>query len=253
MSIQTSVQGGLLRPLRKAGLALASRWPWPVRARTRSGSRMFVDLRSPIGRAIYMKGDFDPKVFEPLAQVLKPGGIFLDVGANIGFYSVMARELVGDSGAVHSFEIDPRPLRCLRQTISHAGWRNVYLHEMAAGDVDGEATLQQRDDSGHSSVTRAGTGLRVKMTTLDSWSNNLEQGKVQAVKIDTEGGELPVLLGAKNLLKRHRPLLVCEVVDDPTDRRYTDTAQIFALLESAGYRWRWLVGCNDPTLVAEAV
>lgn len=91
-SIQPSVQGGLMRPIRKLGLAVATHWPFAVSSRLLGGRRMYVDLRSAIGRGIFMKGEFDPKVFEPLHAALKPGGTFLDVGANVGFYSMLALE-----------------------------------------------------------------------------------------------------------------------------------------------------------------
>jgi FkbM family methyltransferase len=251
MSLQSSVQAGWLRSVRKAGLALAQHWPWPVSARMRTGRRMYVDLRSPIGRAIYMKGEFDPKVFEPLAGRLQPGGIFVDVGANVGFYSMQALELVGANGAVHAFEIDPRPLRCLRKTIAEGPLKNVHLHEQAVGDQNGPAILVQRGDSGHSSVATEGTGVRVPMVTLDAWRENHSGGSVQAIKLDIEGGELRALRGATQLLRRERPLLVCEVVEDEQDRRHNDTQALFGLFESVGYRWRWIEGCNDATLVAE--
>ena len=252
MSLQGSVQGGLLRPLRKAGLALASWWPWPVVARLKTGRKMFVDLRSSIGRAIYMKGEFDPRVFDPLAPRLKPGGIFLDVGANIGYYSMRALDLVGEAGAVHAFEIDPRPIHCLRKTIREICLKNVVLHEQAVGDRNGPAFLVERDDCGHSSVaTEGGGGDSVPMITLDAWRERHPGGTIHAIKLDIEGGELRALRGATELLRREHPLLVCEVIEDAGDRRHGDTQALFDLLKSAGYQWRWIEGCNDATLVAE--
>ncbi len=251
MNLQNSVQVGLLRPARKVGLALAKHWPWPVAARMSTGRKMYVDLRSSLGRAIYMKGDFDPKVFEPLASRLQPGGVFVDVGANVGFYSLRALDLVGTNGAVHAFEIDPRPLRCLRKTIVKEALGNVYLHEQAVGDQNGPGFLVQREDCGHSSVATEGDGMRVPMITLDSWREKHPGGVVQAIKLDIEGGELRALRGAIELLRREQPLLVCEAVDDPQDRRRNDSQALFGLLESAGYRWRWIEGCNDATLMAE--
>ena len=89
------------------------------------------------------------------------------------------------------------------------------------------------------------------MITLDGWRERHPRGTVQAIKLDIEGGEVRALLGARELLHRERPLLVCEVVDDPEDRRRSDTRALFGLLEAAGYRWRWIEGCNDATLMAE--
>ena len=212
---------------------------------------MYVDLRSTIGQAIYMKGEFDPRVFDPLASRLKPGGVFLDVGANVGYYSMRALDLVGESGAVHAFEIDPHPLRCLRKTIEKDQLKNLLLHEQAVGDRNGFAFLVKCDDCGHSSVATDGDGASVPMITLDAWRESHPGGKVQAVKLDIEGGELRALQGAVNLLSRERPLVVCEVIRDRNDRRHNDADELFGLLRAAGYRWRWLEGCNDATLAAE--
>jgi FkbM family methyltransferase len=211
---------------------------------------MFVDLRSVIGRAIFMKGEFDPIVFEPLISVLKPGGVFLDVGANVGYYSLLARDIVGTSGKVHAFEVDPRPLRCLRRTIQVGGFMNISMHEVAVGDVDGERRLVMRGECGHSSVQIGREGLVVQMTTLDSWRKKHPQGKLQAIKLDIEGGELSGLRGAVNLLREEHPVLVCELIEEHDGRKFSEPDKIFALLESLGYRWRWLEGACDPTIVA---
>src|SRR2546428_12418028 len=95
VNIQQNARGGVLRPIRKFALAAARRWPWPVQVRTRSGRNMYVDLRSGIGRGLFMKGEFDPAVFEPLRPVLKRGDVFLDVGANVGYYRMLALDLGG--------------------------------------------------------------------------------------------------------------------------------------------------------------
>lgn len=250
-TIQGSVQTGWLRPLRKLGLAAASRWPWPVRAQTVDGRMMFVDLRSAVGRAVYMKGEFDPGVFVPLRERLKPGGVFVDVGANVGFYSLLALGAVGAEGVVHAFEIDPRPLRCLKKTLKSAGIKNLLLHEIAVGGIDGVCHLVPRSDAGNSSVQQSGDGISLPMTTLDSWRKKFPGRKIDAIKFDIEGGELEALRGAENLLRTERPLVVCEVIEESGGRKYSDPEKIFATLKSFGYRWRWLGGTNDPTIVAE--
>src|ERR1043166_3041873 len=142
INIQRSVIAGPLRPLRKLGLALAKYWPWPVEVTIVNGRRMFVDLRSAVGRGIFATKRFDPAVFEPLQSVLKPGGIFLDVGANVGYYSMLAMDLVGESGAIHAFEIDERPLRCLHKTVRRQKLVNLHIHEIAVGAAEGTGILR---------------------------------------------------------------------------------------------------------------
>lgn len=200
-----------------------------------------------------MKGEFDPAVFEPLRPVLKRGDIFLDVGANVGFYSILALDLVGAEGAIHAFEIDPRPIRCLRKTIRTGGIKNLFLHEVAVSDHDGAGHLVARTESGASSLVGEGTGPIVTMTTLDAWRARNPAGRVRAIKLDIEGGELLALRGATEFLRREHPLIVCEIIKQFTDHAGTDQSSVFRLLESLGYKMRWVEGAWSPIVVAEVL
>ena len=250
-SIQKSAQGGLLRPVRKAGLALACRWPWPVRVKLVNNRHAYVDLRSRVGRALFMKGEFDREVFTPLRAVLKPGGIFLDVGANAGFYSMLALDLIGPTGAVHAFEIDPRALRCLKKTISREAIPNFFLQEVAVSNKNEFAHLDMIADCGRTRIQSDGRGRRVPTTTLDSWRAKNPSGKIQAIKMDIEGGELRALQGATKLLREERPLLVCELLEAQAQRSGYKTNEVTQLLESLGYRIRPLEGVWYDGIVAE--
>lgn len=110
--MQSLLQYNFFSPIKKIGRKLAPIWPWPVPARVRSKT-LYIDLRSAVGRGIYVTGKFDDQVFEALSLSIKPGTVFIDVGANIGYYSLLAMDFVGTNGMVHAFEIDPRPLVCL--------------------------------------------------------------------------------------------------------------------------------------------
>ena len=251
--IQELIRNPWFRPVRSLGRGLAGRWPWPVSARLRDGRRMFVDLRSGVGRAIFAKGEFDPAVFEPLRAVLKPGGTFLDIGANVGYYSMMALDLVGASGHVHAFEIDPRPLRCLRRTIQSERISNWHLHELALGDTCGMLSLMRESDSGHSWVQpKKSDGNRVPVATLDEWYDIFGRPRIDAVKIDVEGFEPAVLRGAKEVLTMQRPLVVCEAVPGFSERHGFPPDATRELLESFGYTTSLLDGAWSPTLVGRA-
>jgi FkbM family methyltransferase len=237
-------------PLRKLGLAASRHWPWPVSVRIKAGRRMFVDLRSGVSRGIFAKGEFDPNVFEPLRSALKPGGTFLDVGSNVGFYSILAVDIVGVTGAIHAFEVDERPLRCLRKTIAHEQLGNFHLHEMAVGHRDGEVGLEMREDSGNSGVVESGGGRQVKMTKLDTWWRATGAKNIQAIKLDIEGAELLALQGAREMLRAERPLLVCEA-DEALQKRFDyGPRQLVDEFATLGYRVESLAGTWSPTVVA---
>jgi FkbM family methyltransferase len=212
---------------------------------------MYVDLRSGIGRALFMKGIFDPVVFEALKDQLIPGATFIDIGANVGYYSVLASRMVGSKGAVHCFEIDPRPLLCLRRNASRGPLRNIYVHELAVGDREGEALLRQEEESGNSSVHASGSGHRIALTTLDTWQESQPSlGQITAIKVDIEGGELLALRGARELMARHQPTIVCECCLQLQERAGYGPGELLQFFEGAGYQVESLEGVWTPTLVA---
>jgi FkbM family methyltransferase len=237
----------MLRPCRKLGLALASQWPWPVKCRIRTGRSMYVDLRSAVGRGIYMKGEFDPAVFDPFEKILQPGDTFLDVGANVGYYSMLALDRIGATGLIHAFEIDERPLRGLRKSILTQHLTNLHLHEIAVGDRSGSIRLVRENDCGNSHVTdQKDLGFEVPMTTLDEWYRRENKPFVRAIKMDIEGAELRALKGAVQLLTESRPVLVCEAWDGG----HPAQSEAARFLCSLGYSVQALQNVHSPVVVA---
>lgn len=251
INIQQNIIAGPLRPLRKLGLSVAKHWPWPVEVTIVNGRRMFVDLRSAVGRGIFATKTFDPEVFEPLRTVLKPGGAFLDVGANVGFYSMLALDLVGPKGAIHAFEIDERPLRCLRKTVQRLKLANFRIHEIAVGAAEGTGVLTSMPDCGHNTVRVSGSGLAVPITDLDTWRKKHGVRGIQAMKVDIEGTELEAIQGARQLIQEDRPLIVCEAATEwfPPGTVY-EKEDLVGLLESLNYSVRWLDNVCSPTILA---
>ena len=251
MSIhQSIVKNSIWRPIRKLGLAAANYWSLPVKARLQNSRDIYVDLRSSIGRGIYMKGSFDPVVFQPFQDALKTGGVFIDVGANIGYYSMLALDLVGETGFVHAFEIDERPLRCFRKTIVGEKLRNLCLHEVAVGKIDGHAYLVCESDCGHSHVSTTEKGLKIPIITLDSWRERNCITNIQGIKLDIEGGEFAALQGARKLLEEERPLVVCEVFENYKNRTNRDSDELFQFFTDLDYKVNVLEGGWSPGLIA---
>jgi FkbM family methyltransferase len=244
--LQQIIRSEILRPMRKIGLATARKWPWPVSAKLRNGRSMFVDLRSPIGRGIYMKGEFDPSFFIPLSRVLREGDTFLDVGANVGYYSMLALDHVGASGCIHAFEIDERPLRCLRKTRQHFNISNLIINPIAVGEQSGAAFFLNDADCGHSRLCESDKGREVAMTCLDDWWIARGSPRIKAIKMDIEGAEVLALRGAQSLIQAERPTWVCEALDMSS----TSMGAAAAILQDKGYRIEQLTGVDSPAFVA---
>ena len=212
---------------------------------------MYVDLRSPIGRGLFVSGTFDMEAIKPAIDALGEGATFLDVGANIGFYSVLALDRVGSKGKIYSFEIDQRPLRCLRKTIAGFGYSNIHVVEAAVADIDGTLSFQPKTDHGHNHIEcNDAAAHKVMSTRLDTWATRTGLSNVAAIKIDVEGAEMLVLEGARETIARFKPLLLCEC-DEKMARAFGYTPRdLIALLEGFGYTTAWLDGVYSPTLLA---
>lgn len=238
-------------PLRKLGLVLAKRWPFPVRATLFNGSEMWVDCRSAIGRAILVRAEFDQGVWRAIEPRLHTGSVFVDIGANVGYYTVLAAEKVGASGHAHAFEIDPRPLRCLRRNVAECKHQNISLHEIAIGESVGAGVLVAAPDCGQSSVQSHGPGLQVRMTSLDHWVDNPPLTRIDVIKIDIEGGELLALEGARGLIKKYRPAIICEALDSTKRNGVPGKEKLLGFFSSLDYSARFVEDVFSPTILAQ--
>lgn len=162
--------------------------------------------------------DLDRRVF---LRLVRRGDVVLDVGANLGVYTLLFSHRVGRSGRVHAFEPAPPTFQALARHLEREGrFRNVTLNNLAVGAAAGTASLYlPGEDHGQASLTRQAAGswagepriteFTVPVTTLDAYAT--ARGTVHFVKCDVEGGELGVLQGGAGLLARDHPLLHLEV------------------------------------------
>jgi FkbM family methyltransferase len=213
---------------------------------------MYVDLRSTIGRGLFVSGTFDIEAIRPAMEALREGGTFIDVGANVGFYSVLALDRISASGKVYSFEIDPRPLRCLRKTIADFGYSNIHVVESAVSDIDGTLSYEPNAEHGHNHIDRSATsGRKVPSVKLDTWAAQTALTGVDAIKIDIEGAEKFVIEGARETIRRFKPLLLCEC-DEKTAAVFGYTPRdLIEQLEGLEYTTSWLDGVFTPTILAK--
>ncbi len=232
------------------GRAIASHWPFPVRTTVINGCEMYVDLRSSIGRGLFATGSFDMGAIQPILNKLQPGATMIDVGANVGFYSVLASALVGDRGHVYAFEIDPRPLQCLRKTIALSGLGNIHIAEAAVSDTDGSVTFIPADEHGHNHIELQGDeGCVVASVRLDTWADAIALERLDAIKIDVEGAEKLVLEGARGIIARFKPLIICEASLHTALFGYPPELLIKEF-DSIGYDAVWLDEVCTATLLA---
>jgi FkbM family methyltransferase len=183
----------------------SSQKPWPVRLNSEVALLCWHD--STLGSAIaytHGKPDFDELSF--LERYLRPGDGFLDVGANIGLYSLFARVHVGSHGRVDAFEPGRAALDRLRRAVRYNGLENVFVHSSAVGVARGQAVFRQDQDQWNRLAPR-GQSVGVSSSVVDVVTLNdaVREVSYSAAKIDVEGAEWLVLQGAEKLLAAQNP------------------------------------------------
>jgi len=150
-------------------------------------------------------GSYEWKTQRLLAMKLKSGGVFYDVGANAGFYSLLAAKLIAP-GQVYAFEPLPENLVYLRKHLELNRIKNVEVIQMAICDRAGEALFQTEETRGMGRIEADGN-LSVRTSTLDSLLEEERMLPPDYIKMDIEGSEFRALLGARGCFERYRPKL----------------------------------------------
>jgi len=168
-----------------------------------------------------------------LARLLRPGDGFLDVGANVGSYTLLAWSRVRPGGRVLAFEPDPQTAKILRENASLNGLRETAVVEAAVGAVDGQVRFRTGRDTLGRVATNGTAGRRVRLARLDSVVT--EPGRFVAGKMDIEGYELAALEGAEQLLAAHAPPCWLLEMNRESDAFGVPRAAIEAHLARFGY------------------
>jgi FkbM family methyltransferase len=150
-------------------------------------------------------GSFEHKKQTRIASALKPGSIFYDIGANAGFYSLLAASLVSP-GKVYAFEPLPRNVSYLRRHLELNEIGNVDVLDLAVSDRTGTAFFQEGENGLMGRLTQKGN-IRVRTATLDSLLLEERISPPSVVKMDIEGAELRALRGASQCIQRNHPVI----------------------------------------------
>lgn len=191
------------------------------------------------------EGNFELAETAFVSRWLRPGMTVLDVGANQGYYTLLASQKVGSAGRVISFEPAPREKKALQIHKRLNRCKNVSIHQCAMGKNETEENLLvvQGRETGCNSlrppiVPSETSALRVRVTRLDDWLSRQRIDHVDFIKLDVEGGELDVLRGAEQLLQRKpRPVILAEVQDVRTEPWGYRAREVLELLAKREYQW----------------
>ena len=237
------------------------RWPaifrdlnFQTQQRLPAGMEMNLGIVDVIERTLLTTREWDPIVQQTLIACLKPGDTFLDVGANIGYFSLLASQLVGESGTVVSFEPSARALSKLTAHLCLNGCSNVTVCSQAMGESPGTERLNWAPSSniGGSTIARGkpaqGYSEQIAVRRLDDVCSEM-QLVPSFIKLDVEGFELFALRGAREMLKKNHPMVVCELTNHFLKDHGQSGADMLRFMRDLGYD-AWLVSLNPAGQLA---
>jgi FkbM family methyltransferase len=198
-----------------------------------------LDLRDLIQRQMFL-GTFEPNESALVSQALRPGMTFVDVGANVGHYTLLAAAAVGDAGHVFAFEPGPYAYARLRSTVEKNKISQVMVLPIGLSDVAGTVPLFIGRKVGNYTPTmianEGGDPVDVVVRTLDECLDEFGVDRVDVLKIDVEGYELRVLKGAMKALRAGRiRALLCEFNDPWLKAARTSSAELYEMVTKLGF------------------
>ena len=186
---------------------------WRVKTRvatTIDGLVMRLHLPDLVQGYIYYFGVWEPVITAYMRRSLKPGDIFVDVGANVGYYALLAARQVGADGRVHAIEPSPKIFSILKENILLNAADNTSLHRLAAGETCGQAEIFNGETSANAAATtlRSSKGIErkfrseglVDVAPLPDIVPADQLLSARLIKIDVEGAESSTIRGFRGLL-----------------------------------------------------
>lgn len=202
-------------------------------------------LNSGVDDVIADTGFWEPSLSHNLKKNLSGDGVFVDIGANIGYHSLFAAKLLANGGRVYSFEPQLSVYKQLLQSIRKNRLSNISVFNTALSDHEGEETLYVREENvgGSTLLTlpemesfHVDSKMRVPLTALDSYIKIFP--RVDAIKIDVEGYEYEVFKGSEKILDSYHPIIFMEFSPVFYVQDYaTKPQELVIFLQSKGYNF----------------
>lgn len=227
-------------------------WRWDIARR--NGSYVYKEIEPAVKMKLYGDSvfcrmvyfwEFEIETRQFLKTVLQPGDVFLDVGANVGLFSLVASRSVGVKGQVHAFEPVGKTFGRLVDNVNINHLKNVACHRLAFSDNDGEAVMTVAKDGydawnslGKPYMGAALDSETVRTLTLDRFVEEHSLfDKIKAIKIDVEGWEAYVLAGGmKTLSSSQAPLIIIEFTEEAAALANSSCKALFEALCQLGYQ-----------------
>lgn len=198
----------------------------PIIILNRIDNKFYVE--PPFSVSNWLPHEYEKGLLHPCLDRLREGDVVIDIGANVGFFSILASERVGKEGKVYSFEPVLETAAILENVININMIKNIILERKAlAGRVGkgfirysygGDAFAMMMDKSNtHLDLIHPLEKTRtveIEITTLDEYLSNIELSNLKLIKIDVEGQEMAVLKSSIKTISRYKPTIICEFWGD---------------------------------------
>ena len=217
--------------------------PFLIAVEQKFGSKFKFKTEDVVGRKIYKYGEYEPELSNYLSNniIFKDNDISLDIGANIGWYSILLHKLMPASATIYCFEPDQLNYDLLVSNIKSNGAANVIAINKALSNKreSKKLYLYASKNLGRHSLLNINSDdfIDVQTLTLDHFleSEKIDFSRIKLAKIDIEGYELFALLGAKRVLKNLR-CLICEFEPKLMKKGGVAPDELISLLEDANFK-----------------
>ena len=199
-----------------------------------------------IASSILTNGYYEKETFEEIKKNLSKGSVFIDGGANIGFFSILTSKLVGSSGKVICFEPTDSCYAYLLKNIKINRRKNIYLEKKAISSQNGTVQFKINKNSEENSIVSnfnkkkflQNNIIKIKSTTIDTHCKKKKISQVDLIKLDIEGQEYEAIKGSSKIIKKNRNIkIIFELNIANRKNGITYSKKIFKLLKKLNFNY----------------
>ncbi len=198
-----------------------------------------------ISRSLFIEGCYEPNQIYFITKFLKPGMIFIDVGANFGFYSLIGASLVGNKGKVLAVEPSSREYSRLIKNIKLNHLNQIQSLKLGILDKSYKEKIfkiASNNHAGHNTLgkfaypeVKQSKTEKIEIKSLDNIIKQYKIRSVDLIKMDIEGSEFSALIGAYDTLKNYQPVIIFELFDKALQGQSSNSRQIWKYLQKFNY------------------
>jgi FkbM family methyltransferase len=191
-----------------------------------------------IDNCLLKTGTWEPQAVTILKKYLKPGSVFIDVGANIGFFSIIAARIIGEKGMVYAFEPTDYFYSVLQRNLNENKIDNCFTFKFGLSDSEKSEKIIFLDSSATMHVQAdqvAESDEKIELKTFDSFVIEKKLSRIDFIKVDIDGHEPYFLNGALNSIEKFNPLILLEINHLSYRAAGVDVIDFYSKLKSMGF------------------